>query len=252
MKRRHWLLILLAVAPPMVAACLPRLALAAPLTAEAAVETTHDALDSGWRYPWYDGANDRLRKIRSSEFDWNFDWFNRPTGGLSASTLKIIMWSIVILALLILIYALVRVYLNINQQPAFSLTAGAASGANSPEDDARRVESLPFALDARRQSLLDLARAAADAGDYSRAVVYLYSHELVELDRRHLIRLTRGKTNRQYLREVAGQRDLRQLLEQTMIAFEDAFFGNVRLTRERFERCWSQLSHFSQLAQAAS
>ena len=67
---------------------------------------------------------------------------------------------------------------------------------------------------------------------------------LVELDKQGLIRLTKGKTNRQYLREVAAIDELRQILQRTMIAFEDVFFGNKDLTRAAFEECWRELDVF--------
>ena len=61
------------------------------------------------------------------------------------------------------------------------------------------------------------------------------------------IRLTKGKTNRQYLREVGARISLRQLVEQTMIAFEDAFFGRHPLDQTRFESCWFRLGEFDKL-----
>jgi hypothetical protein len=59
-------------------------------------------------------------------------------------------------------------------------------------------------------------------------------------------RLTRGKTNRQYLRETSrrGRTGLVGLLEQTMLAFEDFFFGNHPIDRARFEACWARLGEF--------
>ena len=37
---------------------------------------------------------------------------------------------------------------------------------------------------------------------------------------------------------------LRAVLETTMVAFEDAFFGNKTLSREMFERSWSRVNEF--------
>ena len=58
------------------------------------------------------------------------------------------------------------------------------------------------------------------------------------------IRLTRGKTNRQYLREIRRRPRLVELLEMTMIAFEDVFFGHHALGRARFESCYHRLDEF--------
>ena len=62
-----------------------------------------------------------------------------------------------------------------------------------------------------------------------------------------LFRLTKGKTNRQYLREIGPRRRLRDLVERTMIAFESVFFGHHPLDQRRFEACWSQVAEFQRL-----
>ena len=49
---------------------------------------------------------------------------------------------------------------------------------------------------------LDEAQRLYRNGDYAQAIIYLFSHQLLQLDRRHWLRLVKGKTNRQYLREV--------------------------------------------------
>jgi hypothetical protein len=59
--------------------------------------------------------------------------------------------------------------------------------------------------------------------------------------------LSKGKTNRQYLREVGHRAPLRQLVEQTMVAFEDAFFGRHSLDQTRFESCWFRVGEFEKL-----
>jgi hypothetical protein len=126
------------------------------------------------------------------------------------------------------------------------LTEDAASVRKIVESrrDADRVEALPFQVRAAASDFLSGARRAYEAGDYSHAIVYLFSHELVQLDKHHVIRLTKGKTNRQYLRETRHRPLLSGVLETTMIAFEDAFFGNKQLSRETFERCWQRLNEF--------
>jgi hypothetical protein len=72
------------------------------------------------------------------------------------------------------------------------------------------------------------------------------------LDKRQLIRLTRGKTNRQYLGEIWGRADVRAILERTMVAFEDVFFGHHVLERARFESCWTRLAEFHQRIEEAT
>jgi hypothetical protein len=110
--------------------------------------------------------------------------------------------------------------------------------------DVDRVEALPFKIRKPTGDFLSEARRLYEAGEFSEAIIYFFSYQLVELDRHHQIRLTKGKTNRQYVREVRQRPNLRGILEITMFAFEDAFFGRKTLSREQFEVCWSRLSEF--------
>jgi hypothetical protein len=110
--------------------------------------------------------------------------------------------------------------------------------------DADRVEALPFHVRAARGDFLAEARRLYEAGQYSQAIIYLFSYELVQLDKHHVIRLAKGKTNRQYVRESQRRPHLAAILEITMIAFEDAFFGRKTITREAFERSWQRLDEF--------
>ncbi len=54
----------------------------------------------------------------------------------------------------------------------------------------------------------------------------------MELDKRQFIHLDRGKTNRQYLRELGRRVDLRRLLEPTMVAFEEVFSATTDWTAD--------------------
>jgi len=108
----------------------------------------------------------------------------------------------------------------------------------TPRAPDARIEALPDALRPAQGDLLSAAREAYAAGDYSRAVLYLFAHQLVELDRHQAICLERGKTNRQYLRELAGQNALREIFAHSMVAFEDLFFGRQTIDRARCEACW--------------
>ena len=113
--------------------------------------------------------------------------------------------------------------------------------------EAERIEALPVAVARTNLSLLDQARNFYQAGNYTAAMIYLFSHQLVQLDRHHVIRLAKGKTNRQYLREVGSAEVLRHLVGQTLVAFEDVFFGHHDIDRGRFESCWSRLPEFESL-----
>lgn len=204
-----------------------------------AVEAGREALDRWWGYPWYDASRDEVRPVKV-EPPWNLDWFHfdlrfSPPG----SWLDWLAWLSVAAVLALIAYWLIQAY----RSRARARTAGSepdtVAGAG-----AARVESLPYPLEDAPVDFLAEARRWYEAGDYGRAIVYLFGFELLELDRRHCIRLVRGATNRQYLRQLADRPELKQLVEATMVAFEDAFFGHHRLSRERFEQCWFRLAQF--------
>ena len=105
-----------------------------------------------------------------------------------------------------------------------------------------RYSDLPVEIE---KGLLGLRAQAAeyrDQGDYSRAIVFLFSYLLVELDQAQLIALAKGKTNYRYLRELNGHRDLQSRLRDVVSLFEAAYFGRRTLTKEQFDTVWLDLA----------
>ncbi|HUE70688.1 MAG TPA: DUF4129 domain-containing protein [Pirellulaceae bacterium] len=197
-------------------------------------------------YPWYDASKDEARPLRmgadtetktSSDRSDSSDssGFGVSLFGSGLQALGLILLAFVLAAAAALIvWAFLR---NETQQ-----SAGASVVTASRDVD--RVEQLPFALKRASGDFLAEAQRLAEAGNYSEAIIYLYSHLLVQLDKHHVIRLTKGKTNRQYLRETRSRPSLAGILEPAMIAFEDVFFGKHEIDRERFEECHNQVGSF--------
>jgi len=155
--------------------------------------------------------------------------------------LEVLAWIVIVALFLLVILLLVQAFLRRESRSAVAASDDEAIGR---ESDVDRVEDLPFRVRRPRSDLLTEARRQYEMGNYGEAVIYLFSYQLVQLDENQLIRLTRGKTNRQYLREIRRQATLYEMLQMTMIAFEDVFFGNHRLDRARFEACWNRLDEF--------
>lgn len=228
------LLLLLSSAPP-------------PADHDRSVAAGREALDHWWGgYPWYDSQTDGLRRIelqQPADYGWTRgrtpDWDFGPA-------LRWLAWGVLALVLAAAVFLLIRAYLD---------PQGGAEDTNrqseSSRQDGDRVEALPMSLQGGRLDLLQEARREYGRGNFGRAIVYLFGFQLVELDRRHVIRLSKGKTNRQYLREVGTREALRRLVGQTMLTFEDVFFGNRAIDRTRFEACWSRLDEFQSLAAEA-
>jgi hypothetical protein len=232
---------------------------AAPADAPAAdtgIEAGRQALRGHARFPWYDAENDALRRVdvrppRDTAQHRRSQWQAAPAAPKSPSfgtdwsglraVVETLLWLGLIAVLGVLIYLLVRTYLHSHAAPD---VAEVSERETKAETDL--IESLPFHVPRPQGDLLAEARRLYEQGAYAQAVVYLFSYQLVQLDRHQAIRLTRGKTNRQYLRELRSRPDLGGILERTMVAFEDVFFGHHPLDRAGFERCWQRLDEFHQ------
>lgn len=198
-------------------------------------------------FPWYDAKQDRLKPIRfKPPRDWKLNW-NWPFrwGRLPTSSIQWAAWLIIGLVLGWLLYLLLQAYLRRAAQAARRprITSSTPTGSS-------HIEALPDEARVHLGDLLAAARHAYQQGNYRQAIIYLFSHQLVELDQRQRIHLARGKTNRQYLRELSPHPPLRGLLEQSMLAFEAVFFGNCPLSRAEFETCWNRLDEFRALLHA--
>ena len=198
------------------------------------VQAGHEAFEKG-RYNWYDAERDTLRPLTLPPTP-----AKREPLPFDGRFLRYLAWGILATALVALVAFIVYAVRNRTAPPLDPKKAAAPAHRAA-------VESLPFMADRSRGDLLGEARRHYQQGNYSEAIIYLFSYQLVELDRFALIRLAKGKTNRQYLRELGKSPPLRPPLELTMTAFEDVFFGRRALDRAGFEACWSQLPLFEQL-----
>ena len=205
---------------------------------EVAVEAGREAIDNWVDYPWYDDATDDVAAIDvkpTTSSNLQLAWLG--------DVLYWLAWILLAAFIAWMLYVLIRFFLDRERHSA-NIVRPDAEGATVLSAD--RVEALPFQLetDEPLSDLLAEAQRRYANGDYDRAIVYLYSFQLMELDKKHVIHLTRGKTNRQYLRETRRNSRLGDLLQRTMVAFEDVFFGKHALSRLRFEACWSDVDDF--------
>ncbi len=227
---------------------------------EASVRAAGDALRATRNLPWYDADRDALRRIavRGDEDDqrrqsrWESDpesreAFEAPSPSLVWQMIQVLVWVALGALLAAIMWLLVWAAHRLDSR-GLADDKSIASESVGPE----RLEGLPMALPSTDHDLLSAARACYEAGDYNLAIIYAYAHQLVKLDQYHAIQLRKGKTNRQYLRELHALPRLRALLCDTMLAFEEVFFGHHTLSRARFERCWGSLDEFHrQLEQLA-
>jgi hypothetical protein len=211
------------------------------LTAEEqqAIDSARKALTDGHN-PWYDSQTDSLQamELEAPERSTNLgDW------SWLLSALSDILVGLVYVLLGLAVAAIVGLLIWF----ALKIKRG-DKVVRKRQDDAvevlDQVEALPFMAERSRDDLLGQARRHYEQGNYSEAIIYLFSYELVELDKFSRIHLAKGKTNRQYLRELAGAAPPRAPLERTLLAFESVFFGRRTLDRGAFEACWNELPQF--------
>lgn len=217
---------------------------AAALEGEEAVEAGRQALNQFWEYPWYDKQKDEAKPIDVTPpppppppSNWSFNWSGVFT------FLQYLGWTVFVLLIALMIFLMLRAEWTRLSALAKKDEKPGEVGPAQPD----RVEALPFKVATSNKDFYSTAEEYYLAGDYSTAIIYLYSFKLLQLDKAQIIHLTRGKTNRQYLRETRRFSSAGPLLEPTMTAFEEVFFGHRSLGRERFEACWQVAPRFREL-----
>jgi hypothetical protein len=221
------------------------------------VQTAADALNAREQMPWYDKTTESVRPVDIQEpddqthrdSDWNrqdqsadetYSKRQQASSGAWGTLLSVASWLLLAVVLVAVVLLLASAVLRMDTGDADSLDV-------IRKGDADRVENLPFPLPSSKADFQTAARQCRDSGDFDAAIIYLFSYQLVEMDRHHLIRLARGKTNRQYLRELRTRPELQGILAKTILAFEEVFFGRHSLSAGRFEQCWQQLDRFNDL-----
>lgn len=231
----------------------PRSSLGLALDDREAVDAARDGLSRKGQFPWYDAETDEVRPTHVAPLDpppkiRDWEWTPSKNGGSGlgriADIIDVLTWFGLGLLMVVLAALIVRAFLQrarlTSNATRFASTRGNVAG------DVGRVEKLPFPVKRPQSDLLGEARRHYEAGNFVEAIIYLFSYQLVHLDKHDLVRLAKGKTNRQYLREMKPHRDIVRVVSETMRAFEDVFFGGHDLDREGFEACWNQLGQFHQ------
>lgn len=227
---------------------------------EVAVEAGQEALADQWSLEWYDADADDFKPVQqnppkpqtkpNSNWSWGeslWDFFSSWSFDISG-LLKLLLYLLLIAVVVGIVWAIVRAIQQAELQQAGAVT--------EEEEDARshieRVEALPVVVERRVDNLLAEARRLLASGDGTLAIVYLFSHQLVQLDKQRLLHLVKGKTNRQYLRELrknaADRPRLGAILSETTLVFERAFFGAHPPSQAKLEACFATADEFDRVA----
>ena len=193
-------------------------------------------------------VSDRHSSVATPEPRTNSAWWDSLWGSLSIVFSWLFEGWLTILGVFLVLLALVAGFLvwRHGSKGGGFFRSREAKDLLAHELEKAKIQDLPFEIEQTAMGLLEQAAKLRAAGDYSKAIVYLFSHVLVEMDGARFIRLTRGKTNRTYLRELRGREMLKSFTNQLVQAFEFAFFGKHQLSQESFEAIWQQLPVFEE------
>ncbi len=101
------------------------------------------------------------------------------------------------------------------------------------------MKHLPAELRRTDVNLRSEAERLMQEGQYDQAIILLFAHQLLLLDRATLIRLNRGKTNGKYVRETRSvDPESAQWLRATVAAFERSYFGRHPIEQDDFTELW--------------
>ncbi|MFK8113058.1 MAG: DUF4129 domain-containing protein [Rubripirellula sp.] len=126
-----------------------------------------------------------------------------------------------------------------------------------PDDQTiERMKHLPAELRRTDVNLRTEAERLMNQGEYDQALILLFGHQLLLLDRVGMMRLNRGKTNRKYVRETRSKNvEASKRLQQTVIAFERSYFGRHTIPQPQFAELWQSnetleeaVRHFQEVA----
>lgn len=242
--------------------------------ADDGVKEAQKALESSGDFPWYDEETDSLAQpslsgsrgstVTHRDSDWERKekaGSNRTANTNAASTFStlatVFFWIVVIVLFAALVGFLIWAFMK---QETSIHHDDVEDWLQDTRTDEQRIEDLPFEIKQPKSDLLAAALAARDRGDHRQAIIYLFSYMLIRLDRAHLIRLAKGKTNRQYLGELPAAESARltgqssvglgPVVERTMVMFERVFFGDHDPQSTEFNECWNGLDDFHQLVEA--
>jgi hypothetical protein len=176
-------------------------------------------------------------------------------GGLFGSSLTIgnlFGW----LLLLAIVAATAGTIIYALSKTEVDLTSKARSKSRKPsttpdEQTIERMKHLPAELRRTDVNLRSEAERLMNAGQYDQAIILLFGHQLLLLDRVGMLRLNRGKTNRKYVRESrTADPETAGRLQQTVNAFERSYFGRHVLSQREFSELWRSNLKLEQAVEA--
>lgn len=199
-------------------------------------QPVRSALAKG-QYPWYNARKDAVQPVWPTETDWDSGSSSKSPGWSFAPVGELVGYGLAMLALAVLIVVLVELWRRYRPE------AGEVGGQVKGHGTARRIEGLLAGVRPETADLWNEARQRRARGDYAGAIICLFTHQLLTLERLRQIRLIPGRTGRQLVRAVDDPR-YRGWVDPTLRLFEAVYYGHRAPSAEAFERVWSLAEEF--------
>ena len=172
-----------------------------------------------------------------------------PTGGGPGNGLfgsdftlgNLFGWFLIIVILVtavgLLIYAFIKADIELDSN---SVSKSTQNHKESPDEQTiERMKHLPAELRRTDVNMRSEAERLMKEGLYDQAIILLFGHQLLLLDRAGMLRLNRGKTNGKYIRETrAIHPEAGTKLKLTVSAFERSYFGRHEIAQREFAEIW--------------
>jgi len=198
------------------------------------------------KFPWYDAKTDAAKPLWPMGMGLD-NWFTRYFGWLKYLRLprlgKLLLGDLFVIGIVLLAATLFLVLLLEAWRRYRPMLPGVEQAQTPFLERRSAIEGLPAGIPSNVTDPWAEAVHLRARGDYTGAVVYLFAHQLLTLDRLRLLRLVPGKTGRQLVQAI-GDRQFRAWVEPCLRLFEAAYYGHHAPTAEDFEVVWSLANAF--------
>lgn len=177
-------------------------------------------------------------------------WFG---SGLTLSNL--VGWGVLMLLLGLVIATILFALSRAEMELSGGVKGRGQGRPNDPLDEQtiERMKHLPAELRSTDVNPRSEAERLMREGHYDQAIILLFGHQLLMLDRAAFLRLNRGKTNRKYIRESNAVNALSaDALQRTVDAFERSYFGRHEISEPEFQSLWENNLSLEKIVDSAS
>ncbi len=197
-------------------------------------------------FPWYSRQTRDLKFLPPPQERTNSDYYyERDT----TTSRNFSLMSTVLYFILIVFVLIVGILLWFVFEQYYKKYKDFEIAKKEPDNRKRQRENLPLEVHESLDNLYTMAERYYREGDYRRAIIFYFSYILVEMDKAQLIRLNKGRTNRDYLPALCNQEELRKVYRTVMELFEKTYYGTWRINQNDFERVWAERELFQDLLQ---